>query len=275
MRSILLFAVYLVFVSCGGNLKAGQSDQTRTVDSPEMVFVDRATFEMGTEDGEFDEGPVHKVTLSEFYIGKYEVTVAQYRRFAQATDNPMPDFEEWGGDDNHPVTNVSWSDAEAYTRWLSEKTGENYRLPTEAEWYYVASDGGTKIKYPWGDGEPDSNIADESLAAKGESRFWKSYDDKFAYLAPVGSFKANSLGIHDLGGNAAEWLQNFHYEFSKAPQSDPTGPSKGKNRVFKGGSFRTNAWYSRIAQRNFMPETFRKDYLGFRIVKEAEKNTPK
>ncbi|NNE68417.1 MAG: SUMF1/EgtB/PvdO family nonheme iron enzyme [Pyrinomonadaceae bacterium] len=269
----ILLVASLTGFGCAGNSKAGAVDQSGSSKNPEVAFVKAGTFDMGISGGEFDEGPVHKVSLSDYYIGKFEVTVAQYKRFALETGRPMPKQPDWGGKPDEPVVNVTWTDASDFAKWLSEESGEKYRLPTEAEWYFVATDGGKTITYPWGEGNPSANIADETAAKKWASKYWKGTDDGFAYLAPVGSFDGNSLGVHDMGGNAAEWVSNFHYEFSAEKQDDPLGPKKGKNKVFKGGSFRTNAWYSRIAQRNFMPVTFKQDYLGFRIVKQPKTQT--
>ena len=266
---LLILLAITTGLCTGGTALPDQAVSQTDAARNEMVRIPTSTFNFGVEGGEFDEGPVHKVTLSPFEIGKYEVTVADYRVFASETNRKMPKEPKWGWKDNHPIVNVTWTDANAYAEWLSQKTGESYRLPTEAEWYYVASDGGKAIKYAWGNGDPASNIADESAAKNGSTRYWEGYDDKFPYSAPVGSFKPNSLGVYDMGGNAAEWVSNYHYTFTKEPQKDPTGPESGKNKVFKGGSFITNAWYSRIAQRNFMPVTFKNNYLGFRLVKEV------
>ena len=269
MYQTLLFVVTMAFSSCSAPVESVNTDSITDLSSyPEMISIKGGTFEMGVEGGEFDEGPVHKVNLSDFAAGKYEVTVRQYSIFAKDTGRQMPETKEWSANPKSPILNISWNDANAYVKWLSKKSGDTYRLPTEAEWYFLASDGGKKIKYPWGNGKPRSNVADVSASKEGASRYIKDYDDGFPFTSPVGSFPSNSLGVHDLGGNAAEWVSNYHYTFPKKPQSNPMGPSEGKNRVFKGGSFRTNAWYSRIAQRNFMPPTFKADYLGFRVVKE-------
>ncbi len=111
---------------------------------PDMVVIEGGTFSMGSTDGEYYEKPLHQVTLNSFSIGKYEVTFDEYDAFCNATGHTKPSDMFWGRG-NHPVIEVSWKDAAAYCNWLSNKTGKNYRLPTEAEWEYAAR-GGNKSK---------------------------------------------------------------------------------------------------------------------------------
>jgi len=159
-----------------------------------MVFVKGGTFQMGSNDGDDDEKPVHTVTVSDFWMGKYEVTVAEFEKFISETDYytdaekssgsyfwtgrkwEMKTGVDWRCDAqgnvrkstklNHPVIHVSWNDAVAYCDWLSKKTGQNYRLPTEAEWEYAARSGSKNYKYAWGnfgpEGKKGENIADKS-----------------------------------------------------------------------------------------------------------------
>ncbi|MEN8221031.1 MAG: SUMF1/EgtB/PvdO family nonheme iron enzyme [Pseudomonadota bacterium] len=117
---------------------------------PEMVWIPAGTFRMGDIQGggHDNEKPVHQVSVSRFAIGKYEVTFAEYDKFAQATGRKKPNDRGWGRG-NRPVINVSWHDATAYAEWLSQQTGQKYRLPTEAEWEYAAR-AGTTTKYWWG-----------------------------------------------------------------------------------------------------------------------------
>jgi len=182
---------------------------------PEMVRIPAGSFRMGDIQGggDSDEKPVHEVSLSAFAMGKYEVTVGEFKRFVKATKYKT-DAEKGGScwvyrgsnsgknwrnpsfsqNDNHPVTCVSWNDATAYTIWLSEQTGKEYRLPTEAEWEYSAR-AGTDTKYWWG-----NNIGTNKANCDGCGSEWDN-----TKTAPVGSFKENPFGLHDTVGNVWEW----------------------------------------------------------------------
>jgi len=162
---------------------------------PEMVVIPAGTFKMGDIQGGggSDEQPVHDVTVARFAMGKYEVTFAEYDQFAEATGRSKPDDYGWGRG-NRPVIYVSWDDVTAYAEWLTQQTGYQYRLPTEAEWEYAAR-GGTQTKYWWGN-EVGTNNANCSSDQCGDS---------FQYTSPVGSFAANPFGLHDTAGNLWEW----------------------------------------------------------------------
>ncbi len=167
---------------------------------PKMMWIPEGRFQMGSNKGGSDERPVHWVSISRFAIGKYEVTVDEYLRFAWATGAHVPEWQKIGSrynirtgrhyhykklgsaltNDNHPIVGISWHDAVAYAKWLSEQTGQEYRLPTEAEWEYAAR-AGTETEYWWGDeiGSKKANC--------------NNCEDFFEYTAPVGSFAANPL----------------------------------------------------------------------------------
>lgn len=160
---------------------------------PEMVRIPGGTFRMGSNNGNDEEKPVHRVTVSDFYMGKYEVTNAQYCAFLNEKGNQKQDTIAWldtdgswgdeycriyaegdifkveKGYENYPVIYVSWYGAKAYCDWLSEKTGKKYRLPTETEWEYAAGNGEKHTKYSWGDEEPagkkGGNVSDETFLA--------------------------------------------------------------------------------------------------------------
>ena len=145
------------------------------------------------------ERPVHSVTVKPFKLGKYEVTFAQWDACVDdgGCDGYRPEDKGWGRD-NRPVINVSWDDTRRFTNWLNDKTGGNYRLPTESEWEYAARAGST-TKYSWGD---DLGVN----RANCKNKFCR---DEWKYTAPVGSFPANAWGLHDMHGNVYEWVKEL------------------------------------------------------------------
>lgn len=260
-----LFLIPILLLSFSVLKEAPQESKTSKI---EMVLINGGSFQMGQADGEFDEKPIFKVTLNDFQIGKYEVTVAQYRAFCEATGHSMPKKPKFGRQEDHPIVNTTWHDAMAFIDWYNEQTGENYRLPTEAEFEYVIRDGGKPGVYPWGEGRPkNENIADESYHKEIPSRsYWKGYDDGYVYLSPVGAFPPNALGVHDINGNVWEWVSDWHTEFTSEAKTNPKGPSEGKNKVGKGASFDADPWHARTASRSFVEPEFTGP--GFRLAKD-------
>ena len=236
----------------------------------EWIFVEGNSYHMGDkfEDGKFFEKPVHEVKLSDFHISKYEITFAQYEAYCDATGKSKPDDNGWGRG-NRPVINVSWEDANAFCEWMTEKTGDSIRLPSEAEWEYAAREGGKGIRF--GNGE---NVADPS-----KINFLSSMKCKKGYslpgvsrykTTPVGSFVPNALGLHDMSGNVREWCSdwfNVHY-YGKCPMNDPKGPSWGTQRVNRGGSYASVSDYVRCTYRSSAPPSWRYKNIGFRCVME-------
>jgi len=226
---------------------------------PEMVRIPAGSFKMGDiQGGGFsNEKPVHRVSVSAFALGKYEVTFAEYDKFAQATGKSKPSDSGWGRG-NRPVIDVSWNDAVAYAKWLSQQTGHTYRLPTEAEWEYAAR-AGTTTKYWWG-----NKIGSNKANCDGCGSRW---DDK--QTAPVGSFRANQYGIYDTVGNVWEWCSDIYREdyYSSSPHSNPKGPSTGRDRVLRGGSWGSDAQYARAAFRFDVGPGDRSHGIGFRLVR--------
>ena len=224
--------------------------QPAKTELPDMVYVQGGTFNMGSNEGEDNEKPVHSVTLSNFYIGKYTVTFAQYDAFCNETKRSKPGDEGWGRG-NRPVINVSWDDAVAYCRWLSTKTGKTYRLPTEAEWEYAARGGNKSKGYTY---SGSNNI--DAVA-------W--YSDNTAH--PVGQKQANELGLYDMTGNVWEWCSDWYGDYSSGSQTNPKGASSGTNRVLRGGSWYHVPLNCRVANRysSSTPDN-RNDNFGFRVV---------
>jgi formylglycine-generating enzyme required for sulfatase activity len=227
---------------------------------PEMVWIPAGSFRMGDIQGggHYDEKPVHRVSVNRFAMGKYEVTFAEYDKFAEATGRSKPDDDGWGRG-NRPVINVSWHDATAYAKWLSKQTGKQYRLPTEAEWEYAAR-AGTETKYWWGNtaSHEYANYGTDNCCyglAKGKDR-WK-------YTSPVGSFSANQFGLYDTLGNVWEWTcSEYDYKYNGKEKQCVT---KGNSLSLRGGSWDSYPWRVRSANRNGLWPAYRYDGTGFRV----------
>jgi formylglycine-generating enzyme required for sulfatase activity len=184
-----------------------------------MVVLPAGTFTMGSPEDEpgrnIDEGPQHKLALDEFAIGRHEVTFAEYDAFCEATGREKPDDQGWGRG-RRPVINVSWEDARAYAQWLSEESGANYRLPTEAEWEYAAR------------AESDTAYAFGNAEEKLDAYAWY-FINSGGKAHPVGGKKPNPWGLHDLHGNVWEWVNDWYADdyYQNSPGDNPSGPDTG------------------------------------------------
>lgn len=189
-------------------------------DGAEMIWIPAGEFTMGSNDLD-DAKPPHKVYLDGYWIYKTEVAVSQYRKFCKATRRKMPPAPSWGWKDNHPVVNVTWSDATAYAKWAG------VRLPTEAEWEKAAR-GTDGREYPWG------NKWDASKCANSVGR-------RLSGTRPVGSYPqgVSPYGVHDVAGNVMEWCADWYDAgyYAKKMNRNPKGPRSGKYRMFRGGSW--------------------------------------
>jgi formylglycine-generating enzyme required for sulfatase activity len=213
-----------------------------------MVFIQGGEFLMGdTEEVGFDnEQPVHPVLIDDFAMSMFPVTFAEYDRFADATKRYKPSDEGWGRG-NRPVINVTWHDAVAYTKWLSQETGQNYNLATEAQWEYVAKQGKTQI-------DSGSNCSDYDTPWSGQQ------------TSPVGSFEPNSFGLFDLLGNVWEWTCSaYEDKYKGAEQSFVT--TYPESIVLRGGSWRhLKAWARSTFRYRYQP-TSCTNFMGFRVVR--------
>ena len=228
--------------------------------APLMVKLPAASYLMGSRGNSMnsDEGPQHAVKLPRFAISKYEVTFADYDRFARATGIRLPHDETWGRDD-HPAINVSWKDARAYVDWLSAETGHSYRLPSEAQWEFAARADAAQ-PYPW---EPDPGNVPANCFDCGSE--WDQ-----TMTSPVGSFPANYFGLHDMGGNVQEWTEDCYrasYDGAAADGS-PLQEFGCTQRAVRGGAFTSPVTALRSAGRGQLDQDTRLDNLGFRIVRK-------
>ncbi len=252
-----------------GVLEAG--DVFRDCDTClEMVVVPAGSYMMGspaseeTRDG--DEGPVHQVTIAQpFAVGKYEVTFAEWEACVAGggCNGYRPGDNGWGRS-RRPVINVSWKDAQAYVRWLSEQTGEAYRLLSEAEWEYVAR-AGTTTPFHFGEtiSTDQANYAGDftyGSGRKGEDR---------EKTVPVGGFPANAFGLYDVHGNVWEWTQDcWHKSYAGAPSNGGAWERGACSlRVVRGGSWSSLPWYLRSAFRSRDTAWNRDYYSGFRLAR--------
>ena len=251
----------------GGNESSVTYDRSNPYDRskvdpirPEMAVIPGGSFRMGCVSGQDcfqTEHPVHTVRVGRFELSKYEVTFEEYDRFTAATGrNPAGD-SGWGRG-RRPVMNVSWEDAVAYVRWLSGQTGEQYRLPSEAEWEYAAR-AGSVTAYSWG-----NEIGRNRANCDGCGSQW---DDR--QTAPVGSFGPNGWGLHDMHGNVWEWAQDCWNDSYRGAPSDGSAWESGEcsQRVLRGGSWNYSPWSLRSANRGRNTTTYRFSYAGFRVAR--------
>jgi formylglycine-generating enzyme required for sulfatase activity len=220
----------------------------------EMVFIEGGTFSMGSNESS-EEKPIHSVALSSFKMGKYEVTVAQYKAYCKDSGTQMPKAPSWGWKDTHPMVNINFDDANAYCNWMSEKTGKDYRLPTEAEWEFAARGGNNSNNYTYSGSNDLEQVG------------W-STDNSGGSTQACGRKSPNELGLYDMSGNVSEWCKDWYDPsyYSNSPSSNPRGPSYGFERVLRGCS-----WYylysnCRVAYRYNYPPSYRFDHCGFRVV---------
>ena len=219
-----------------------------------MRRVDGTWFLMGSEEGEENERPVHRVWVDTFEIAACQLTNAEYAIFVQATGHPPPPCRDDPkfNDPSQPVVSVSWNDAVSYCEW------GGFRLPTEAEWECAARGGIEGRRYPWGDDAPD--YATSRLA--GPER--------------VGRRAPNTYGLYDVCENVHEWCSDWYGVdyYSVSPVRNPRGPETGSRRVSRGGSWRHQIKISRCAARSSIPPEFRYADYGFRVARALRAGHP-
>ena len=220
-----------------------------------MIKVEGGTFRMGATSeqgrGGGDEKPVHYVTLSDYHIGETEVT----QELWQAVMGSNPSY--FKGNNQRPVESVSWNDCQEFIKKLNQLTGKEFRLPTEAEWEYAARGGKYSKDYVYK--YSGSNNADEVA--------WY-YDNSGDETHPVKTKKANKLGLYDMSGNVWECCNDWYNKnyYRNSPQTNPTGPSEGEDRVARGGSCSLNVRNVRVSDRCGIPPTDRFGTLGLRLA---------
>ena len=220
-----------------------------------MILVEGGSFMMGSHSTEADrqnDEHQHQVSVSSFYMSRYQVTQAQWR----AVMNTDPSYFKG---DSLPVEQVSWEDIQVFLQKLNKKTKQKFRLPTEAEWEYAAR-GGQQSKgfiYAGSDKLEEVGYYDRNSTNQ---------------MHPVGRKKPNELGIYDMSGNVFEWCQDWYDNsyYKNSPDNNPTGPTSGTYRVLRGGSWSIFAQGCRVAARYNIAPNYRNSSIGFRLVCELK-----
>lgn len=226
-----------------------------------MVYVEGGTFYMGAtteqgDDAEKDEIPIHQVTLSSFYIGKYEVTQEEWVMVMGKNPSKRKGLK-------FPVENVSWDDCHIFISKLNQITGRRFRLPTEAEWEYAARGGNKSKCYKYA----GSNIAD--LVAWHQNISWDKKKQSFI-LHQVGQKLSNELGLYDMSGSVWEWCSDWYGDYPNYSVNNPQGGKSGKYRVLRGGSFTTVTKWIRLSSRSKnVSHSYQSDF-GLRLVEERK-----
>ena len=239
-----------------------------------MVLIKGGKFQMGNNHGREDEQPVHSVSLSSFYLSRYELTVGEYMAFCRETNSHYPEWLEDGNkfniktgtdptykkmgkalsNSNNPIVGISWKDAIAYCKWLSKKTGKKYRLPTEAEWEYAARGGQSKVNLTYSGCNDANDVA------------WFA-DNSDSTTHPVGGKKKNQLGLFDMSGNVYEFCSDLYGIYPFEAQTNPGGTGRTFNPVFRGGSWRYYDKDCRPTNRAKCGSTYRSNNIGFRVAR--------
>jgi len=249
-----LFLVCVLFAGgVGAPVAADGEDAFVNSVGMKMVRIGAGSFSIGSEEGDFDEKPVHNVTISRaFYMSECEVTNGQYEQFDP--EHRHLDHRGFTHEAGEAVIFVSWEDANSFCEWLSVREGRIYRLPTEAEWEYACR-AGTDSHYNTGDELPEANHKDQS-------EYWGPHPVDLG----VGNLASNSWGLYDMHGNVEEWCRDWYGPYEGGDQIDPVGRADGDFRVCRGGSHSTDVVYLRSANRmGTLPED--KHWMtGFRVV---------
>ncbi len=280
--------------------KAAQPEAPPSRRGPELRLIQGGRFELGSSRQDrgrrANENRVLVEITRPYYLGVREVTNREFRGFRPDHRSGRAAGESLDGDDQ-PVTGVSWDDAARYCNWLSGATGlapayeeragqiflaqprtNGYRLPSEAEWVWAARYAGGKrdqaLRFPWGDAMPPpagaGNYADAS-AATVLPNVLARYQDGHAVTAPVAQSDADALGMRDLGGNVAEWVQDFYQIYPRGLEHrlrDPVGPNRGRYRVIRGASWRDSSLTElRLSYRDYSDRA--RDDVGFRVARDA------
>jgi formylglycine-generating enzyme len=281
--------------------KQAEAERKATIALPAMISIAGGEFDMGSNDGDSDEKPLHKVRINSFYLSRYETTNAEFCAFLNEKGNQKEGGAEWidlsgtygsekcrilkngdrfsveSGYERHPVIFVSWYGAMAYCKWLSEITGENWRLPSEAEWEYAAG-GGSSNRTQWAGTNDGSQLYRYTNFCDSQCRFShadKSQTDGHSIISPVGSFSASALDLYDMSGNVWEWCAGIWHDTYEGAPADGSAWTIGGNpdrALLRGGSWNYDGSNCRVANRNSYLRYLRDGHIGFRVARGGETN---
>ena len=263
--------------------EAGREEILLQLSTAGFIYVEGGSFQMGSTEGYAHEEPVHTVRVGDFYIGKYEVTQAEW-------EEVMGSNPSYFKGTNRPVEQVSWYDAVEYCNKRSQREGltpvyringesvtadwnaDGYRLPTEAEWEYAARGGNESKGYKYA-GSDNVDQVGWYWRNSGDTRLDRDWDiDKIiannGRTQPVGGKSPNELGLYDMSGNVWEWCWDWKGSYSSGSQTNPKGPGSGRYRVDRGGSWISSAGFLRSAVRHYNSPGDRGNGLGFRLVRQ-------
>ncbi len=235
-----------------------------------LARIPAGWFLMGCDTGQDNEKPVHSVWIDEFLLAACQVTNAEYAHFRRETASSPPPF--WNDSafshPQQPVVGVSWHEAVRFCEWLSATAGQNFRLPTEAEWERAARGGNhdAGALFPWGDTPP---LELPNYAARCDA-YWKSGPE------PVGRAEPNAYGLYNMCDNVHEWCSDWYAAdyYAASPERNPCGPESGVRRASRGGSWRHHIKMSRCAARSSIPPEFQYADYGFRVACEVQSDKP-
>ena len=227
-----------------------------TSEEPRLVTIPAGWFRMGSEAGQENERPVHRVWIDAFDLAACQTTNAEYTRFLQATGGRVPPLWDDANfnQPEQPVVAVSWFEAVKYCEWLSGMNGRKYRLPTEAEWERAARGGVEGKLFPWGDAPPES--------LPNYNQRWKAGPEPVARSTP------NGFGLYDMCQNVHEWCSDWYCSdyYGVSAERNPRGPDSGERRASRGGSWRHHIKVTRCAARSSIPPQFQYADYGFRVA---------
>ena len=248
-------------INWSGNLNQKEQQAIKDMIS-NMVKVEAGTFMMGAQNDSLAtnlESPAHEVTVGEFYINKYEVTQALWKAIMGKHNDKNDDFDQWeeefGKGDKYPAYRISFNDVELFIGMLNEYTGLNFALPTEAQWEYAArggKDANYELIYAGSNVVTDVAWIDENSDKNSE----------------VGNKNANTLGLYDMSGNVWEMCSNWYYDYSSVCDTITPGDAYTGHKVFRGGSWNTNAQQARVTARYKQGIHYRDYNSGFRFIIE-------
>ena len=241
-------------------------NQTSDLCNRSLIRIPAGWFLMGSDAGQDNEKPVHRVWIDEFLLAACQVTNADYRRFLEGTASVPPPF--WAdpafSHPDQPVVKVSWHEAVRYCQWLTTRAGKHFRLPTEAEWERAARAGreNESALYPWGD-DPPQSLANYATRC---ANTWNRGPE------PVARAEPNAYGLYNMCDNVHEWCADWYAPdyYALSPERNPRGPATGTRRASRGGSWRHHIKMSRCAARSSIPPKFQYADYGFRVACEVK-----